>query len=67
MSQTTSTTTPADSTANRPVEGTSRLSNGAIPLAIVLVIIVAAQARRNHRRRLRREEEAENTPPSPPA
>ena len=52
---------PLDSSVNRPVEKSSRLSTGAVPVAVFVVIIAAAQTRR--RRRLRRERALRDTPP----
>ena len=45
---------------NRPAEPTSRLSNGVVPLVVVIIVIAAYQVRK---RRAQREAEARDAGP----
>ncbi|HET7188510.1 MAG TPA: hypothetical protein VFI52_10160 [Gemmatimonadaceae bacterium] len=53
-------TTAVPPAPNRPAEPSSRLSNGAIPLVIVVIVIAAYQVRK---RRAQREAEARDVGP----
>ena len=53
-------TTAVPPATNRPAEPTSRLSNGAIPVVIVVIVIAAYQVRK---RRAQREAQARDAGP----
>lgn len=53
-------TTAVPPAANRPAEPASRLSNGAIPLVIIVIVIAAYQVRK---RRAQREAAARDVGP----
>ncbi|NUO37579.1 MAG: hypothetical protein HOQ17_17175 [Gemmatimonadaceae bacterium] len=51
MIQATSQPQPAVPAENRPVEPSSRLSGGVVPIAVILVIVIAVVMRRRRRGR----------------
>lgn len=53
-------TTAVPPAPNRPAEPTSRLSNGAVPLVVVIIVIAAYQVRK---RRAQREAQARDAGP----
>lgn len=53
-------TTAVSPAPNRPAEPTSRLSNGVVPLVVVIIVVAAYQVRK---RRAQREAEARDAGP----
>jgi hypothetical protein len=58
-------TTTAPPAATRPVERSSRLSNGVIPLFVIIFAIAVSTARRMRRRRAAEAGPREPSDPSP--